>query len=57
VAFRLDGAALGTDATAPYQLVWNTRKVSLGGHTLTAVAVDAAGNRTTSAPVSVTVSR
>ena len=52
VGFYLDGSEhLGTDNTAPYQLAWNTRKASLGGHTLTAVATDAAGNRTTSNPV------
>jgi Chitobiase/beta-hexosaminidase C-terminal domain len=43
--------------TAPYQLSWNTRKVSLGQHTLTAIATDAAGNATTSAGVLVTVTK
>jgi hypothetical protein len=45
----VDGAPLGTDTSAPYQLTWNTRKVALGQHTLTAVATDTAGNTTTSA--------
>jgi hypothetical protein len=57
VAFY-DGAQLiGTDTTEPYQLSWNTRKVSLGQHTLTAIATDAAGNATTSAGVLVTVTK
>jgi YD repeat-containing protein len=57
VQFRLDGANLGTeDTTAPYSISWNTTTVSNASHTLTAVARDAAGNRTTSAPIAVTVS-
>jgi hypothetical protein len=56
VQFQLDGAALGAEDTkAPYGVSWNTTTVSNGGHTLTAVARDAAGNNTTSATVSVTV--
>jgi hypothetical protein len=57
VQFRLDGANLGAeDTTAPYSASWNTTTVSNGNHTLTAVARDAAGNQTTSAAVTVTVS-
>ena len=56
VQFRLDGAALGTeDTTAPYSISWNTTPVSNGSHSLTAIARDAAGNQTTSAPIAVTV--
>src|SRR6266480_2738772 len=56
VQFLLDGANLGVeDTTAPYSVSWNTTTASNGSHTLTAVARDAAGNRTTSAPVTVTV--
>jgi Bacterial Ig domain len=57
VQFLLDDAALGAeDPTSPYGPVsWNTATVSDGIHTLTAVARDAAGNTTTSAPVTVTV--
>src|SRR5207245_299335 len=52
----LDGANRGAgDTTAPYSVPWNTTTASNGSHTLTAVARDAAGNRTTSAPVTVTV--
>jgi Big-like domain-containing protein len=56
VQFKIDGANLGSeDTTAPYTVSWNTTAVANGSHTLTAVARDAAGNRTTSAPISVTV--
>src|SRR5207249_10311976 len=52
----LDGANLGVeDAAAPYSVSWNTTTASNGSHTLTAVARDAAGNRTTSAAVTITV--
>jgi hypothetical protein len=57
VAFAVDGARLGTDTSAPYQITWNTRKAALGQHTLTAVAADGAGNSTTSAGVTVTIIR
>jgi len=56
VQFLLDGANVGAEVTAaPYSAPWDTTTASRGSHTLTAVARDAAGNRTTSAPVSVTV--
>src|SRR2546429_82973 len=57
VQFFRDGTALGAeDTTAPYSVSWNTTTVSDGSHTLTAVARDAAGNRSpVSAPVTVTV--
>jgi hypothetical protein len=57
VQFLLDGAGLGAeDGSVPYSVSWNTAGAANGAHTLTAVARDAAGNRTTSAAVSVTVS-
>ena len=56
VQFRLDGVALGAeDPTAPYGVTWNSRLAANGPHTLTAVARDAAGLQTTSAPVAVSV--
>lgn len=56
VQFRLDGANLGAeDTTAPFSIAWNTAAAPDGAHTLTAVARDAAGNTSISAPVSVTV--
>src|SRR5207244_3522517 len=57
VQFQLDGAPLGAeDTTAPYSVSWNTATASIGSHTLTAVARDAANNTATSASVSVMVS-
>ncbi len=56
VQFYLDGTALGSEATAtPYSVSWNTTTVANASHTLTAVARDAAGNRTTSGAIQVTV--
>ena len=56
VQFKLDGNTLGGEVTtSPWQITWNTTLAANGTHTLTAVARDAAGNRTTSAPVTVTV--
>jgi hypothetical protein len=57
VQFQLDGAPLGAeDTSAPYSVGWNTATVADGGHSLSAVARDQAGNITTSASVAVTVS-
>jgi len=57
VQFQLDGVNGGAeDAAAPYSISWDTTTASNGSHTLTAIARDAAGNRTTSAPVTITVS-
>src|SRR5262249_18182928 len=57
VQFFGDGAALGAeDTSAPFSASVDTTASSNGPHTLTAVARDAAGNRTTSAAVTVTVS-
>jgi chitodextrinase len=56
VQFKLDGANLGAeDTTAPYSVNWDTTTATSAGHTLTAVARDAAGNNTTSGTISVTV--
>jgi len=57
VQFKLNGANLGGELTSPpYSMSWNTAAATNGGYTLTAVARDAAGNRTTSAAVAVNVS-
>jgi hypothetical protein len=57
VQFQLDGAALGAeDVSAPYSVSWDTTSLSSAAHTLAAIARDAAGNQTTSAPINVTVS-
>lgn len=57
VQFKLNGNNLGAEVTSsPYSSSWDTTSVSNGTHTLTATARDAAGNTTTSSPVTVTVS-
>ena len=56
VQFRLDGAGGAEDTVAPYSISWDTTTAVNGSHTITAIARDAAGNQTTSAPVTVTVS-
>jgi hypothetical protein len=55
VRFYVDGVLVGTTTSSPWQLPWNTKKVSRAQHVLTAVATDRAGNSTTSAAVTVTV--
>jgi hypothetical protein len=57
VQFKVDGVSLGAeDVATPYGLNWDTTTALNGSHAITAVARDAAGNRTTSTPFSVTVS-
>jgi glucose/arabinose dehydrogenase/chitodextrinase len=57
VQFILDGASLGAeDTSSPYAVSWDTTTATNGSHALTARARDAAGNATTSGPVTVTVS-
>src|SRR2546421_698996 len=52
---KLDGANLGAEVTAaPYTMAWDTTLVAVGGHSVSAVARDAAGHTATAA-VSVTV--
>ncbi len=46
---------VNTDTTAPYSYDWNSASIANGAATLSAQAVDAAGNVTTSATVAVTV--
>ena len=55
VVFRDGTAVIGTDTSAPYQVTWRSNTV--GTHTLTAVATDVAGNPTTSAARTVTITR
>lgn len=57
VQFQYNGINIGAeDATSPYSITGNTTTVPNGSYTLTAVARDAAGNQTISAPVTITVS-
>ncbi len=56
VQFMLDGANLGSaDTATPYQVGWDSTTASNGTHTLTAKAMDAAGNVGNAVAVSVTV--
>jgi Bacterial Ig domain len=56
VQFKLNGMNLGAeDTTTPYSVSWNTKKASAGTYTIEAVARDAAGNRTSSTPVTVVI--
>jgi hypothetical protein len=55
VEFYVDAVLIATELTSPYSSSWNTNNSTLGAHTLTARAYDAANNTTTSASVSVTV--
>lgn len=50
-----NGTKLISDTAMPYAFAWDTSTVADGNYTLTVRAFDAAGNQTTSAPVSVTV--
>ena len=53
----MDGADVGApDTASPYSIAWDTHAATNGAHTITVVARDAAGNTTTSASRSVTVS-
>jgi hypothetical protein len=54
VEFRADGALVATDLDAPFQASWDASALA-GAHTLTARALDPAGNAASSAPVQVTV--
>lgn len=56
VQFYLDGVPfLAEDQLSPYTISWDTSKSINGTHVLTAVARDYGNNKTSSAPVSVTV--
>ncbi len=59
VRFLVNGSTLGSEApedtVPPYSATWNTRTQPDGTYIVTAVARDANGNQTTSAPVSVAV--
>jgi hypothetical protein len=56
VQFRLDGSNIGVeDIVAPFGITLDTTSIANGGHTLTALARDAAGNTTLSSVVTVTV--
>jgi len=61
VQFQLNGVNTGSEVTAEtsptkYRLSWDSHGVANGSYALTAIARDAAGNTTTSAGVTVTIS-
>ncbi|HET8539377.1 MAG TPA: Ig-like domain-containing protein [Anaeromyxobacter sp.] len=55
VEFLVDGAAVGTAASAPWQVVWSTSGAADGAHAIVARAHDPSGNVGTSPAVSATV--
>src|SRR5882672_1739067 len=56
VQYKANGGNMGLEVTtAPYRYAADTTTVVNGSYSLTAVARDAAGNRTTSAPVTIKV--
>jgi hypothetical protein len=56
VQLRVDGVNVGAaDTTSPYSITWDSRAVTNGSHTISAVALDAAGNSAISSNVAVTV--
>jgi hypothetical protein len=56
VRFLVDGAAIGQPLrSAPFEATWNTDSVPNGSYSLTATALDQAGNQATSPPVAVTL--
>lgn len=56
VQFKLDGSNLGSEKTSgPFSISWDATTTANGQHVLTAAARNAAGQTTTSAPVTITV--
>ena len=55
VELSIDGTLKTTLTTAPYAYTWDTTGTSLGTHSITAKAYDAAGNTQVSTAVSVTI--
>ena len=51
----VNGRLLATDSQSPFAFAWDTAAYADGSYTLTAFAYDAAGNRGTSPPVSVSI--
>ena len=55
VTLYANGFYVGTDTTAPYQFSWDSNQVADGSVTLSATAIDAAGNEGVTSDVNVTV--
>ena len=56
VNFSVDGQAVGSVASSPFILPWDSTSVPNGTHTVVASAFDASGDETDSAPITITVS-
>ncbi|MEO8161544.1 MAG: Ig-like domain-containing protein, partial [Arenimonas sp.] len=56
VEFNVDGVLKGSDTSSPYSIALDSTTLTSASHSLTAKAFDAAGNASTSAAVSFTVS-
>jgi peptidoglycan/xylan/chitin deacetylase (PgdA/CDA1 family) len=57
VQFKVDGVNVGAaDTTSPYSVSWDSKTVTNGTHTVTAVATNSSNLTTTSSPVTITVS-
>ncbi len=54
VDYFLDTTQIGASTVSPFSLSWDSSSVAAGTHQLTARAQDAAGNQTTSQPISIT---
>lgn len=44
MSFSVDGVVIGSSSNSPYTISWNSTSLANGIHTLTAKAIDAAGN-------------
>ena len=55
VRFYVDGQMIASDTSSPFSAYWDSMTAGDGPHTLAADAFDAAGNRGSATPVSVTV--
>ena len=55
VEFYVDGGLVGSDASSPYSVNWNTTTVANGSHSIFSRAFDAAGNMGQSPSINVTV--
>jgi subtilisin family serine protease len=56
VEFRVGGAVIAEDTSEPYSATWDSTTVVEGSYVISAKAYDAAGNHSTSAGITVTVS-
>lgn len=55
VQFYIDSQLVATDTSSPFSYTWDTTKVGDGSHTISATAIDGAGNQKQTAVATVTV--